>query len=191
MAALAAIKLWFSSVTPASFDLQNMTAILNPTFQNSPWMILERQIFNSWKLATASTDMDAAKWWLTPPGEMTPDLLLLALLFRLPTFLADIGVSLALYLVTMKATQSTELSRLSCLVWFLNPYSFLAAELLGVPDIAVAFLTVLTMLFLRFRRILPAGLCLALAIGLKLYPILLVPVMVLFLRKSGLDCSVP
>jgi hypothetical protein len=189
MSVAAAVKLLYSASAPASFDLQNMTGMLNPTFPNSPWIILEQQLFILWKLLTASTLTDPTKWWLTPPSKMPPDLLLLSLLFRLPVLLADVSVSIALYLVTMKVTRSAELSRLSSLVWFLNPYTLFAAELLGAPDVAVALLTVLTLLFLNYKRILLASLSLATAIGLKLYPLLLVPVIVLYVREVKMRWS--
>jgi len=189
MIAVAALKLWISALAPASVDLQNMTGMLNPTFPNSPWIILEQQLFVLWKLLTASTLTEPTKWWLIPPNKITPDLLLLSLLFRLPALVADILVSVGLYLVTMKVTCSAELSRFSSLVWFLNPYTLFAAELLGVPDVAVALLTVLALLFLNFKRILPASISLAVAIGLKLYPLLLIPVIVLYIREVKMRWS--
>ena len=181
--AIAILKLLYSSVAPASHDLQAIT--LFPQFPNSPWVILEVRLFDLWKLLMSSTATDTAEWAVTPPSAMGPSFRLLSLLLRLPAFFADVGLSLGLFLVTMKMTQSIELSRLSSLIWFLNPFNFWAAELLGVPDVAVALLTVVSLLFLLYKRFIPAYLTLSLAVALKLYPILLVPPIALYMARTS------
>lgn len=181
MSLAAIIKLYFSAMAPPSSDLQHITSYI--VFNNSPWSTLEGQLFDLWRFLTGSPQPDPGKWWSTSPADMSSNFRLLSLLFRMPCFLADLGISLALYLVTLKLSRSKELSRLSSLVWFLNPYNFLAAELLGVPDVAVALLTVIATLLLLYRRVIPAALALAIAIALKLYPILLVPPLLLYVFR--------
>jgi hypothetical protein len=183
MAAVAVLKVVVIMITPASFDLQAI--MMHPTFPNSPWVLLENQMFELWRLVTSSAATDPGVWMHAPPAEMSLDFRLLSLLLRFPAFFADVGLSCVLYLVTMKMTQSIELSRLSSLIWFLNPYNFLAAELLGVPDVVVALLTVVSLLFLLYKRFIPASLTLSLAISLKLYPILLVPPIALYIARTS------
>jgi len=183
MAAVAVLKVVVIMITPASFDLQAI--MMHPPFPNSPWVLLENQMFELWRLVTSSAATDPGVWMHAPPAEMSLDFRLLSLLLRLPAFFADVGLSWGLYLVTMKMTQSIELSRLSSLIWFLNPYNFLAAELLGVPDVVVALLTVVSLLFLLYKRFIPASLILSLAVALKLYPILLVPPIALYIVRTS------
>ena len=186
IAAVAVLKLAFSAMAPASNDLQAITVF--PIFNNSPWVILEGQVFNFWRWATSSSVADPSNWALTAPSKMSLDLNLLSLLLRLPAFVADVGVAFMLYLVTRRLTRSTELSRLSSIVWFLNPYNFLAAELLGVPDIVVALLVVITVFLLLYDRFVFASIILSFGIILKLYPILLVPPIILYVvHTTGFD----
>jgi hypothetical protein len=183
MAAVAVLKLVLVANTPASFDLQAI--MMHPTFPNSPWGLLENHMFELWKLATSSAATDPAEWVHASPTEISLEFRLLSMLLRLPAFFADVALSCVLYLVTMKMTQSTELSRLSSLIWFLNPYNFFAAELLGVPDVTVALLTVVSVLFLLYKRFIPASITLSFAVALKLYPILLVPPIAVYIARTN------
>jgi hypothetical protein len=116
---------------------------------------------------------------------MTPELGLLALLIRSPLLLFDVGIGVVLYFLSWRLKPSKALARLVSLAWFLNPYTILGIEMLGDPDVAVVFLTVCAVLLLLYKRFLFASLVLAAGTALKLYPILLLPPILLYTRAVG------
>ena len=123
-------------------------------------------------------------WYLAAPSAMGLNMQLTSLLFRLPIFTVDIGIAAALYWISMRMATVSE-ARLATLVWFMNPYPFLSMELLGVPDILAVLFTVLVIGSLILRRPLLSGAFLALGILTKLYPILLLPPILIFTRGEG------
>ncbi len=111
---------------------------------------------------------------------------LTSLLFRLPIFGLDLGIAVALYYIVKKMASVFE-ARLASLVWFMNPYSFLSMELLGVPDVLAAFFVVLVFAMLILRRPILSGVFLALGICVKLYPILLLPTVLIFMHTDDVS----
>jgi len=75
-------------------------------------------------------------------------------------------------------------ARLASLIWFMNPYPFLSMELLGVPDILATLFVVLVFGALIIRRPIVSGAFLALGILVKLFPILLLPPILIFTRSD-------
>jgi hypothetical protein len=67
----------------------------------------------------------------------------------------------------------------------LNPYSLVGIELVGVPDVVAIFLLVLGLSLIMSRRLLPAGAVLALGIWFKLFPLILIPPIFLYLSSQG------
>lgn len=182
MATVAALKLLLSALIPASSELAAIaldTTIETRKAAGGPWTALDAQIISFWRsLFTGST---VQNWWQASPITMTMDLRLLSLLIRLPAFALDIAIAVCLYLTATKIGSSTQ-ARLASLIWFLNPYVFFAAEILGVPDLAATCLTVIASLLLIFRRTALGALALAAGIWLKLFPILLLLPLVHYLE---------
>lgn len=110
--------------------------------------------------------------------------MVLSLLFRLPILAFDVATMIPLYYIGKRLSSSTN-GRLASLIWFLNPYSLLAIELLGVPDVVVTFLTLVAFYMLISRRPLLSGVFLGLGIWIKFYPILLLPALLLFAPAYG------
>jgi hypothetical protein len=177
-AAIAGVKLALSAVAPASFDLQSLPAI---GFSASPWVVVENSIFESWKVVTGSNSTYAA-WTTATPSNMGDPFRVLSILLRLPAFISDILISAGLYLAAIKITGSAQVGRLASLAWFLNPFTLLAAELLSVPDVLVAMFTVVSVLCLLWHKPILSSVFLAGSIGLKLYPILLLPAFFLYVH---------
>ena len=111
---------------------------------------------------------------------------LTSLLFRLPIFGLDLGITAALYYIVKKMGSLFE-ARLASLIWFMNPYPFLSMELLGVPDVLATFFVVVFFGMLILRRPLLSGVFLALGIWVKLYPILLLPTVLIFTQAEGVS----
>jgi hypothetical protein len=180
MTAVAIFKLALSAVAPASDTLRDILAWVDALVSQGPWVALDAQIYSFWRSVTLST-VSVSSWWLATPAAMSSYLRLLSLLLRLPSFMFDVGIAFALYYFVAGYASARE-ARFASLLWFLNPYTFMVVEMLAVPDVAVSFLTVLTVLFLCRKRVVLASLFFAAGIAIKLYPILLLPVILVYSR---------
>jgi hypothetical protein len=178
--AAAAVKLILSALAPASFDLQSLPVI---GFSASPWVVLENGLFEAWKMATGSS-ISYGEWASATPATMNGSLRFASVLLRIPPFICDVLMSVGLYLTALKITNSIQIGRLTSLAWFLNPFTLFAAELLGVPDVLVALLTVFSILCLLWDRPILSSILLACSIGLKLYPILLLPALFMYIDSK-------
>lgn len=190
MGAVSVVKLLISAVAPASMDLRDTVqyVILANPIPFGPWMTLDSYLFSLWQFIT-STPIVPGQWWNTPPPAMSANLQLLSLLFRLPPFIFDLAIAIVLYF-SVARQHSVGLGRLACLLWYVNPYTLFAVELLGVPDVAAAFFTLCAIIALVRGRTVIGSVSLALGIALKLYPILLLPPILIYLhRKIGTPIS--
>jgi hypothetical protein len=184
IATIASLKLLISAVVPASFDLRDIVAYssLKETTQLGPWITLESWMVGFWRSITVSTS--TIGWGVTPPPAMSTDFRLLSLLIRLPTFLFDLAVAFILYYTVTKLASPHE-GKLAFLLWFINPYTIFAVEMLGVPDIVATFLTLTAVTLLLEDRKNLASVFLAAGIALKLFPILLVPAFLLYRKERS------
>jgi uncharacterized membrane protein len=178
---LAFVRLLLSALAPASYSLKDMVTWIDGSVSLGPWIAVEAQIYHFWRSVTLS-NVAASSWWLAAPTAMSTDLRLLSLLLRLPSFMLDVGIAIVLYVFVAEHASARD-ARFASLLWFLNPYTLLAVELLAVPDIAVTFLTVLAVIFLYRQRIVLASIFLAAGIAIKLYPVLLLPPILLYCRR--------
>jgi hypothetical protein len=177
----AALKLILSAVAPASFDLRDIiTLVASGHAPIGPWLLLYPPLYNQ----TASHTSQVALWPLTASLGSDPGMAQLSLLFRLPVFLFDLATMIALYYVGKKLKSPVE-GRLMGLVWFLNPFAFFGVELLGLPDVACVFLITLSFLLLLLQRPLPSAAALALGAFIKLFPIFLLPPLLVYLHLKG------
>lgn len=173
-----AAKLALSALTPASGDLGLM--LLQSQSLGGPWILALDRIVNVWE---SITGLNPNLWVYSPPS-FSYGMMFLGALVRLPTLVFDIGVAGALYLVAKQIGASTRGARLTCLAWLLNPYATFAVEMIGTPDIAASFMTVVMALFLLRKKLVYAGLALAAGTALKLYPILLFPPALAYSEQS-------
>lgn len=188
MALVLSIKVALSVLIPASKDMSDIVNFAlstgKPQALTGPWIDLTSYTLTLWQSIAPGIGVDEAL--RSAPFAMTTDTRLLLLLLRLPSILFDIGVALALYLVTVKTAPSHNLAKVVSLIWFLNPYSTFAIEMIGVPDIAAAFLTVAAILFLNQKKSIIAGLFLGAGIAIKLYSILILPQIILYSLVAGM-----
>jgi hypothetical protein len=186
MVSVLCVKIAISVTMPASKDIVDVvtfaTSLGKPDSLNGPWVVLTSWIISSWQWTTASALPDQ---WAYSPINVTPIFRLLLLLLRSPAIAFDTATAIALYHVTMRIKSSQNLARLTSLLWFLNPYNTYAIELLGVPDVAAAFCTVLAVLLLLRGRTALSGVALGAGITLKLYPLFLLPQFLLYATIVG------
>jgi hypothetical protein len=183
MLIISALKLVFSLIVPASYDLRDIIMLFgsghNPV---GPWIALYPPLYNQ----SAYTLGQLAAWSSTTPSSMSFSLRLVSLLFRLPVFAFDVATATALYYAG-KRMGSAVGGRWASLLWFVNPYSLFSIELLGVPDVVATFLIVMTFLFLISNRHVVAGVFLGLGVWVKFYPILLLPPLLLYAHANGVS----
>lgn len=181
VAAAAALKLVLSALAPASFDMQDIVRLVGSGHPPiGPWIALYPPLYNQ----TATNLSQLETWVLSTPVTMNLNLRLLSLLFRLPTFALDLATMGALYLTGLRLG-SPDKARLAGLIWYLNPYSFISAELIGVPDVAATFLITLSLGLILSRRLLPAATMIGVGIFVKLFPLILVPPVFIYLYSQG------
>lgn len=178
---MSVLKLILIAVAPASFDLRDIIALVaSGNAPIGPWIALYPPLYNQ----AASNISQLQSWPLTATLGSDPGLATLSLLFRLPVFLFDLATAIVLFFIGRKMKSSVE-GRLMALIWFLNPFSFFAVELLGLPDVVCVFFVALSFLLLiSDRPVLSAG---ALALGsfVKLFPIFLLPPLLIYLHLKG------
>jgi len=179
--AVAAFKIILSAVAPASNDLRNIIALVaSGQAPIGPWVTLYPPLYNQ----TASNAGQLQSWALTASLGSDPGLALLSLLFRLPVFLLDLATMIVLFYIGRKM-KSPAKGRLMGLVWFLNPFSFMGVELFGLPDVACVFLIALSFLLLVYEQPLLSAAALGLGAYIKLFPILLLPPLLIYMHLNG------
>jgi len=177
---ISALKIGFSVVTPASFDLQGIVELATLDRLIGPWIVLYPPLY----FASNSTVLQS--WTVSTPTGMDIGLRFLSLLMRLPIFIFDLGTLVILYYIGKRLKSPVE-GRIAALLWFMNPYSFLSIELLGVPDILATFFVMAAILMILYNRPRFCGIFLGLGIWIKLYPVLLLPPLLMFIQQHGVS----
>jgi hypothetical protein len=182
--AVATLKLILSAVEPASYDMFSTVSLVvnnkNPLI--GPWIALYPSIYLE---MMNLTQLGLQQWFLASPANTNANLQLLSLLLRLPAYVFDVATLVAIYFIGKKMA-TPEVGRLASLVWFLNPFTLFSVELIGVLDVVATFLVVVAFGLLTSRRIVLSGIFLALGTWLKLYPIFLLPPLMLYARSQGI-----
>jgi len=178
---VAALKLVLSAIEPASWDLRDIIALMGAgNAPIGPWIALYPPLYNQ----TASNISQLQSWPLTASLWSTPNIMELSLLFRVLVFIFDIGTMVVLYYIGRRLKSSVE-GRLMGLVWFLNPFSLFAVELLGLPDVTCVFLITLSLFLLISQRPLLSAVAIGLGAFVRFFPIFLFPPLLLYIRSNG------
>lgn len=122
--------------------------------------------------------------WLALPISHANDLILL-LVMKTPIIIFDFLAGALIYLVIDAATKSSSYARKGFLIWYLNPYNILLILMWGSVDVIPAVFLLLTILLGYKRKWSLAGLSLAVASILRLFPILLFPAVLLHVMTQG------
>ncbi len=175
---ISALKIGFSIVAPASFDLQSIVELATLGRLIGPWIVLYPPLYS----AANSTVLQS--WSLSTPFGMGISLRLLSLLMRLPIFIFDFGTAVVLYYIGKRLKSPVE-GRIAALLWFVNPYLLFSIELIGVPDVAATFCVMAAIRLMLHKRHQFCGIFLGLGLGVKLYPILLLPPLLMFAHQHS------
>jgi hypothetical protein len=108
------------------------------------------------------------------------------MLVKLPLIASDALVALLLYRLVRNQTGNEKLANLVPLIWFLNPLTIWISSGWGTFDTLPALFTVLALYLVFDGRFALSGISLAVAIGLKYYPVVLtLPLFILALDRGG------
>jgi hypothetical protein len=174
------LKILLSALSPPSLELIDIVRLFysqQPPL--GPWVAVYPPLLGNW------TAREGIQAWLQAPG-MATDLnaMNLSFLFRFPVFLFDLGTAYLLCVIGARLGTPTK-ARLAALIWFLNPYSFFSIELAAVPDVVAVFLVMLSLSLIMSRRLFWTAATLCLAIWFKLFPLILLPPLFLYISTQG------
>lgn len=108
-------------------------------------------------------------------------------LWKIPVLIADIGVGIIIYHILKKKSSSYPIIIAGLLFWFFNPYFFMRYQYTNYETLPVFFL-LLSLLFVGKKNFW-AGTLFALAVTLKTFPIIFLPILLLKSKnpkKAGL-----
>lgn len=100
---------------------------------------------------------------------------LLALLMKLPPFIADIITGVVVFTLTLQFTHSESKSELACIIWYLNPYNIFWVDARGAMDVVPALVLLLAIVAGSAGRWFRSGVCVSIASILRIYPIFSLP----------------
>jgi uncharacterized membrane protein len=102
---------------------------------------------------------------------------------KIPFLISDLLVAFLLYKMVEELTQKGKLAETAAFLWFLNPYLIWISAGWGMFDTLPALFTVASLFLLYKKRVFSSALCLAFAVAYKLYPILFVVPVGIYLFK--------
>jgi hypothetical protein len=122
--------------------------------------------------------------WLALPINHA-DQTLLILTLKLPMLVFDFLAGALIYFAIEAVTKSTSNARKGFLIWYLNPYNIPLIVMYGSVDIIPPVFLLLTVILGYKHRWALAGLSLAVASILRVFPVLLFPAVLLYVLTQG------
>ena len=104
---------------------------------------------------------------------------------KLPFILADVASTYLLYNFVLELRHSESLAKASALLFFLNPYLIWISSAWGMFDSLPAFFSLASLVLLHRRRLTSSAISLSVATAYKLYPLLFMVPVLLFLRRQN------
>jgi len=104
---------------------------------------------------------------------------------KLPFILADVASTYLLYNFVLELRHSESLAEASALLFFLNPYLIWISSAWGMFDSLPAFFSLASLVLLHRRRLTSSAISLSVATAYKLYPLLFMVPVLLFLRRQN------
>ena len=115
------------------------------------------------------------------------NLYLTQLIIKIPFILADLGIACILYRISKCLTKNRNTSLTIFALWFLNPFVIFISSVHGMFDAIPTFFVILAIYYLLVNKIYKSYIFLAIAAGIKLFAVFLIPFFILyFLRKSSI-----
>lgn len=130
-------------------------------------------------------------WWLTLRAIyplylilslFSPSILLERLILKIPIIVCDIGILLVLHKV-FRNLQNEKRAKLIALLWALNPYAIWISSIWGQFDAIPTLFALFALERLTSKRIKSSAVLLSISIMYKLYPIFLIPAILIPLYR--------
>lgn len=107
---------------------------------------------------------------------------------KIPFLISDIAIAFLLYKIVEELTNNKGLAEKAALIWFLNPFVIWISAVWGMWDTLPALFSLAAFYFLLKRRISFSAVCLSFGVALKLYPVLfLVPIGIYIFKSTSLE----
>jgi hypothetical protein len=190
------VKFFLGLVTPFSDDFMTFLTLANGSLSQvaaagfyAPWLLLMKAITEIWlvlPIAHPPLQEMIGFWYFRPSLSIT----LLIAMEKAPLLFFDAATALAIRTV-VNQLRGPAYANHAMVLWLTNPYVTLAGEMWGHWDIVSAFFLLLACIFFSRRQYFRSGFCLGIGILSKLYPILALPVFLLFLSRKQLRMKLP
>lgn len=121
--------------------------------------------------------------WLSDASasnSQSPNIFRYLLILKLPYLILDLYIA---YLL-MKFFSNEDQKKRAFILWLFNPFSIVLIYAFSNVDIFPVTLGVVSLLFLKQKRLVLSALLLGLAAGFKAYPLLFLPFILLFVEKA-------
>lgn len=99
-------------------------------------------------------------------------------------FLWDIATGVLIYILAVRITGRKELGPRAFALWFLNPLTIVVSAVHGTFDVIPTFFLLLALLFALERQAFFSGLATATGVLFKLYPAVLIPLLLVILWRA-------
>jgi len=104
---------------------------------------------------------------------------------KLPLIIASTALALILYGVVKGWTGDSDKARLAAYLWLLNPYVIWSVAVAGMFDVIPALFVLLSIFFLTRGNDTLSAFMLGLGVSSKIYPLLFLPILILYLWVKG------
>lgn len=164
------------TATPLTLDLtyQVLQASSGAAWSPNPYVSFLQLTIKMWLLLPVDHPSLPSAWSL---GTFQPSigLYLLVFMVKSPLLLIDILTGFLIYTVIRGEGLASNAAQLGFYAWILNPYVLFVNEMWAAVDLLPTFLLLVSLACLRGGRILQGSLAYAIAVAVKLYPIVLLP----------------
>jgi hypothetical protein len=130
-------------------------------------------------MAHSSLEQNIGLWYITPNLSVTT----LLMMQKAPLLIFDAATAVMIGRVVAEY-RSPQAAAGAVLLWLINPYVTLTTEMWGTWDIVSGFFLLVAVVCFAKGRFLESGVSLGLGIGLKMYPLLSLPVFLMFLTRE-------
>lgn len=198
------VRILLILITPMSSDFVNVAYGFGPafTFANvfstsiaggGIWITVMHLLYRVWLGAPVDhpTILQMFPGHVTYPSSTTPVFYFLSTpgstLFLLVTksvlLFFDLGIGFLIYSFVSRISGNNRIGLISFAVWLLNPLSILTGVVWGGLDLILSFFFLLSVYLLESNKILSAAVAYGVSIATKLFPIVLLPVMIFLVRR--------
>jgi uncharacterized membrane protein len=129
--------------------------------------------------------LNSIGFWYIMPNVSTMTLLMMQ---KAPLLIFDAATAVMIGRI-VATYRSAHVAQQAVLLWLINPYVTLTTEMWGTWDIVAAFLLLVAVAAFRKSRFLESGICLGLGIAAKVYPLLSLPIFLMFLTREKIRPS--